>query len=160
MVTSSRDRLIYDCNVYLQYLLNERGPAGRCVELVRQRAVEAFTSDAVILELRELPAKLAHVHSSKVNDVTVAGLVDLLHRRATHVADVPPRYAHPVDPDDSCYVDLALAAGADLVVSRDNHLLNLTNPAKPWSAEFRARFPHLRVLRPDAYLADRAARGV
>ena len=32
------------------------------------------------------------------------------------------------------------------------HLLNLTNPAKPWSAPFRARFPWLQVMSPEAFL--------
>jgi hypothetical protein len=39
-------------------------------------------------------------------------------------------------------------------VSRDKHLLNLTNPAKRWSADFRARFPQIRVISPEAFLQE------
>ena len=33
-----------------------------------------------------------------------------------------------------------------LIVSRDRHLLGLNDPKKPWSAEFRSRFPGLQVI--------------
>jgi predicted nucleic acid-binding protein len=52
------------------------------------------------------------------------------------------------------YIDLAVAAGAAVITSRDKHLLNLTNPAKPWSADFRARFPWLRVMSPETFLRE------
>jgi len=39
-------------------------------------------------------------------------------------------------------------------VSRDRHLLNLNNPAKPWSADFRSRFPSLRVFTVEQMLSE------
>ena len=70
------------------------------------------------------------------------------------IQDVPHVFDHPIDPDDSGYVDLALATGTKLIVSRDRHLLGLNNPAKPWSAEFRRRFPEFRVLTPEDLLVQ------
>ena len=84
----------------------------------------------------------------------VADFIAELFPRATYVANVPRAFDHPIDPDDSAYVNLAVAVGAKLIVTRDNHLLNLTNPAKPWSADFRKRFPGIRILQPPDYLAE------
>ena len=42
-----------------------------------------------------------------------------------YVGDIPSVYIHPHDPDDSHYVDLAIATNSTLIVSRDRHLLNL-----------------------------------
>jgi predicted nucleic acid-binding protein len=76
----------------------------------------------------------------------IDALLDELIPTALLLQDVPHVFDHPIDPDDSAYVDLAVAAGATLIVSRDRHLLGLNDPAKPWSADFRRRFPDLKVL--------------
>jgi predicted nucleic acid-binding protein len=70
------------------------------------------------------------------------------------VATVPTLYEHPHDPDDSHYVNLALAAGARLVVSRDRDLLNLMETNRPEGEEFRRRFPELRILDPVEMLRE------
>jgi putative PIN family toxin of toxin-antitoxin system len=153
MSDSSRDKLIYDCNVFLQYLLNRNGPSGRCVNLALEGSVELFVSDAVLDELRELPEKPFCI-SMGITGAVVAEFITELLPRVIYVEDVPDVFVHPIDPDDSAYVNLAIATGAELIVSRDNHLLNLTKHDKPWSAEFRARFPRIRILQPHQYLAD------
>jgi predicted nucleic acid-binding protein len=71
-------RVVFDCNVYAQRLLNPGGPAGKCVDL----------------------------------------------------------------------------AMAQIIVSRDKHLLGLNNPALDWSGDFRARFPGLRILPPQQFLSE------
>lgn len=73
---------------------------------------------------------------------------------ATIVTDVPPVYHHPYDPDDSHYVDLALKAGAQLIVSRDRHLLMLADSARREGQDFQARFPTLRVIDPVQLLRE------
>jgi len=72
---------------------------------------------------------------------------------AEMVDAVPPRYLHPIDPDDSHYIDLALAANAKLIVSWDNHLLSLTDDNVPAGQDFRSRFPELMILSPVQLLA-------
>jgi hypothetical protein len=51
-------------------------------------------------------------------------------------------------------VDLALKAEAQLIVSRDRHLLMLTDPARKEGQDFQARFPTLRILDPVQLLRD------
>ena len=145
-------KVVYDCNVYLQHLLSPAGPASRCVRLAFDGAASLFVSDPVVAELRALPGKPVARRFGLDVDRVERFVSDLL-RRATHLADVPSLYVHPIDPDDSAYVDLALAADARLIVSRDRHLLGLSDPSKPWADDFRRRFPSLRVVTVEGFLA-------
>ena len=153
MSESPHDKVVYDCNVYLQFLFNRNGPSGRCVCLALDGEVELFVSDAVLNELRALPEKPFCARVG-ITEAIVEDFVTELLPRAIYVNDVPKAFEHPIDPDDSDYVNLAIVVGAELIVSRDNHLLNLTNPDKPWSAEFRRQFPAVRVLQPPQFLAE------
>ena len=58
------------------------------------------------------------------------------------------------EPGDAHYINLALAADARLIVSRDKDLLDLMDPAKPEAAEFQGRYPLLRILNPVAFLRE------
>jgi putative PIN family toxin of toxin-antitoxin system len=137
-------RTVLDCMVYAQALLNPRGPAGECLARGAKGEFAIVLSDYVVEEILELPAKLPAKFA--ITEQKVTFLLDELMPTALLVPDVPHVFDQPVDPDDSAYVDLAVAAGAKLIVSRDRHLLGLIDPRKPWSAEFRRRFPELNVL--------------
>jgi uncharacterized protein len=67
------------------------------------------------------------------------------------IADVPGQFQYDRDPKDEPYVDLALAAQAVYLVSRDKDLLELTA-----DEGFRERFPGLMVLDPAALLREMA----
>lgn len=63
--------------------------------------------------------------------------------------DVPEVALLARDPKDEPYINLALAAGAAFLVSRDNDLLDLmTDP------EFRGRFPGLQIVDPATLLRE------
>ena len=94
-----------------------------------------------------MPAKFT------ITDEQVNAFLDELIPTTLLIQNAPHIFDHPIDPDDSPYIDLALASGGNLVVSRDRHLLGLKNPAKPWSADFRRRFPDFKVLTPEELLA-------
>jgi len=146
-------KVVFDCNIFAQALMNPIGPAGACVQAAFDDQVTLFIADFVISEIREIPNKptpaKAGVTLKKVED-----LVQMLLAKAEFVSEVPPVFIHPIDPDDSDYVNLALAVDAKLIVSRDRHLLNLNNPAKPWSANFRARYPDMRIISAERLLGE------
>ena len=112
-----------------------------------------LVSEWVIQEIGELPDK-GPLRGLGVTEERVAGLIATLGDVAVRIDRPTAVFEHPIDEDDSGYVNLAIAGAADVIVSRDKHLLNLMNPAKPWSADFRARFPQIRVLAPDAFLQE------
>ena len=65
---------------------------------------------------------------------------------------MPSVFEYERDPDDAHYVNLALAANARLIVSRDNDLLALGDQSKLDGRDFAKRFPTLSILTPPAFL--------
>lgn len=101
-------------------------------------------SPQVIAEVLELPLKAPARYA--VTDEKVSTFLAALVPSCLSVDLVPHVFDHPIDPDDSGYVDLAIAAGASAIVSRDKHLLGLVDTRKPWSADFRTAYPNLKVV--------------
>ena len=62
-------------------------------------------------------------------------------------------FDYPRARQDEPYVDLAVAANADFLVSRDKDLLTLTTDHSLIAKQFRQRFRRLRILNPVAFLA-------
>ena len=56
---------------------------------------------------------------------------------------MPLVFAYPRDPKDEPYINLAIAADADYLTSRDNDLLDLMQ-----DPDFTTRFPGIQVLDP------------
>ena len=77
-----------------------------------------------------------------------------MREAGTLIEIIPEVYRHPIDPDDSHYVNLALACNAKLLVSRDNHLLNLMDPKRPEGRDFLNSFPTIEILPPESLLKE------
>lgn len=138
-MTPAGPNVVYDCNIFVQSLINLNGPAGRCVQKAKEGHVFLFIWPYVLSEIREI-----HLKTPAKYGIT-AEQTDELARAigsiATLVTDVPEVYRHPYDPDDSHYVNLAFKVDARLIVSRDRHLLMLADPARKEAQDFKARSP-------------------
>jgi putative PIN family toxin of toxin-antitoxin system len=145
------EKVVLDCVVFAQALINPKGPAAACLNYAQQGRLAVYVSDYVIQEIRELPAKI-HPRFG-VTSERVEGLLGELAKFAQVVEQVAAIYAHPIDPDDSHYVNLALAADAKLIASRDRHLLDLMDPSKAHARDFQTRFPSLLITTPDQLVA-------
>jgi putative PIN family toxin of toxin-antitoxin system len=140
--------VVFDCVVYLQAVAGPSGPAARLLGLLEAGRFTLYVSDHVLAEVREvLERPRVRAKNPAVTDETTRELLDRLARIATKVADVPSLFSLPRDPDDEPYVNLALAADADYLVTRDRDLLDLMN-----DPGFRASHPRLIILNPVALL--------
>ena len=143
-------RAVLDCTILAQALINPNGPAGECVERSTRGEYSMVISEFVIREVLELSEKIPARYSITPEKIKIF-LRELLPS-AQVIEKVPNVFDHPIDPDDSHYVNLALAADAFLIVSRDRHLLGLNDPQKSWSAEFRKKFPQIKILQVEKML--------
>ncbi|MGL4512429.1 MAG: putative toxin-antitoxin system toxin component, PIN family [Lacipirellulaceae bacterium] len=149
---SRRERVVFDCNVYFQALISPNGPAGRLFAMAAVRRVHLFASAYVLNELRELTADERIQKKYRLAAELLGEFFDSIGAAATVVESVPRVFEFPRDPDDAHYVDLALAAGAKLIVSRDKDLLSLADGTSPEGSDFHRRFPGLAVLTPTELL--------
>ena len=142
--------VVFDCMIYAQAMISGAGSAAACFEQVRSHGLRLVWSDYVLQEVRELPPKLPP--RLKLTPQRVEAFIDEIAPLAIQVTLIADLFANPFDPDDSHYVNLALAAGADIITSRDADLLNLMDDKRPEGREFQLRFPQLRILPPEQLL--------
>lgn len=150
---TATERVVFDCNVYFQALISPLGPAGQLFTQAAAKRLELFISEYVLAELRELTAEVRIQSKYKLTQEVLDEFFDKVSLAATLVDAVPSVFEFPRDPDDAHYVDLAIAASAKLIVSRDKDLLSLADATSPEGQDFHARFPDLAILTPSELLA-------
>lgn len=87
-----------------------------------------------------------------LDEERIEAFIHRLAFRATLIRDVPRTFEYPRARQDEPYVDLAAAADAEYLVSRDTDLLALATDHSILGKEFRQRFPRLSVVNPVAFL--------
>jgi putative PIN family toxin of toxin-antitoxin system len=121
--------------------------------LAESKRVRLYSSEYCVAEIREVASRTQLREKFRITDDRLERFIERLRLTAEFVADVPERYVHPTDPDDSHYVNLAAATNAHLVVSRDGDLLRLPTANDAIGREFRRLFPSMLVMRPEEFLA-------
>ena len=147
-------RAVFDCNTFLQALSSTHGPAGRCVQLAIAGEVDLYISPALLQELREVTGRPKVILKLRLVEERVQEFFDSIEIAATLLEGFPEPFVYRRDADDEHYVNLALAARARLIVSRDKDLLDLMDLTKPEAAEFQKQFPFLRILNPLEFLNE------
>jgi len=131
--------------------MSDTGPSAACLALARSNRVLLFWSEYTLREIRGLPVKLPS--KFKVTADRVEAFVPTIGKFAELIDPVPPVYINPLDVNDSPYIDLALAASADLITPWDQHLRGLMDPSTSAGQDFLNRFPQLHILSPVELLA-------
>lgn len=150
-------RAVYDCNTVLQGAARATGPAAACLQLVEAERVRLCLSPEVRAELRDvlLRPKLRRKFPVLTPE-WVETVLGRLEERAELFSEVPRVVELPRDPEDEPYLNLAIAAGARYLVTRDRDLLDLMDRSRPEGEAFRARFPDLLILDPVSFLRELA----
>ena len=153
MIRDAMTEAVFDCMVYLQAIINENGPAAAVLRAVREDRVLLFHSAEIVSELRDVLSRPILRHKfPRLTDERVEALLQLALEKGVSVQNVPPEFTYARDPKDEKYINLALIAKVDCIVSRDNDLLDLMDETRRDGREFRARFPMLSILDPVAFL--------
>jgi putative PIN family toxin of toxin-antitoxin system len=149
-----RPRVVFDCNVLIQAISNEAGPAGQALGLLEQNRIEVCVSRAVLKELRAvLQYPTVREKLPDMNDERIESFIQRLAFRATLLRQVRHVFDYPRARQDEPYIDLAAAARANYLISRDTDLLSLGTAPSLAAKQFRQRYPRLRILNPVAFLA-------
>jgi putative PIN family toxin of toxin-antitoxin system len=146
-------RVVFDCMVFLQGAARESGPAAACVRLAEEGFVQLCLSQEVLDEVRDVLSrpKLQRKFPALTPE-RVAAFLEAVCRDAVLLEEVPPAVTLDRDPKDEKYLNLAVAAGAQVLVSRDNDLLDLQSESNPVGRTFREQYPHIRILDPVEFL--------
>lgn len=143
-----RPRAVFDCNTLLQAVVSPNGPAAHCLAMVEEGRVTLVTSQAVLAEARDVlnrPFVRDRLPPTPLEQVNA--FIDRIRRSSIYYREVPEGPPYERDLKDQPYMDLAVAAAADYLVTRDKDLLSLAAaqatplepPANPNAAGVRPR---------------------
>ena len=149
-------RVVFDSVIYVQALINRRGPAAECMERVKSGEIALFTSDALLEEARNVPLRPQLTRRfSQLTPERVDALMELIQSLAFHIPRPPKVFSLPRDPKDEMCIDLAVAASAHYLVTwNERHLTYLMKRDTPEGKLFCQRFPTLSILDPPALLGE------
>lgn len=117
-------RVVLDTNTVISGLLWD-GPASHLLVAARQQQIELITSAVLLDELLDVLPRQKFSRKLQAAGLTVPQLVHRYGLLARQVipADITARVA--ADPDDDAVLACALAAGAELIVTGDAHILTV-----------------------------------
>jgi len=146
-------RVVFDCNVLLQAAAREKSVAAKCLKLAESGLVQLFVSRETLAEVEDvLDRPGIRSHFPDLSDEIVGAFLKRLQKHSVLVRLVPQEFSYPRDEDDEPYLNLAVAAGANFIVSRHRDLLDLMTGYADECKEFRQRFRTLKVVEPVAFL--------
>jgi len=147
--------VVFDCDVLLQAAARKTGPAAACLCLAEKGFVRLYLSEEILTEISDVLSRpQVRVQFPELTDAIVEEFLDHLRHTAHAVGRVPRRFTDQRDVDDECYINLAIEANADYLVSRDRDLLDLMTGHNDVCKDFRRRFRQLKVVEPLAFLKE------
>lgn len=146
---AKKPRVVFDCNVLLQAVARQKGPAARCLTLAEKGLVQLFVSKKSLLEIEDvLNRPEVRAHFPDLSDEIAGAFLKRLRNFSDFVSNVPKTFRYLRDEDDESYINLAVEVSADFIVSRDRDLLDLMTGHTDDCKEFRQRFRTLKVIEP------------
>jgi putative PIN family toxin of toxin-antitoxin system len=144
---------VFDCNTYLQSVVRRNSPAGLCFQLAEKRIIKLFIGKDVLAELEDVLNR-PHIRERFVNltDERIEEFLGSLKKIATFVRNIPKVFSLPRDVDDEVYINLAVEAEADFIVTRDRDLIDLMSDYDIESKMFRRKFRPLKIVQPLEFL--------
>jgi putative PIN family toxin of toxin-antitoxin system len=145
-------RAVYDCMIFLQAASNPQR-VHSTFRLVQSGEVTLFVSAEILAEIRDVLTRPKHTQKfPALNAENVSRFLFELVNTSTLIDQVPDAFIVSRDPKDSKYVNLAIAASAQFLVSWDPHLLALMNEQTFEGSQFRRQYPSLQILDPVRFI--------
>jgi putative PIN family toxin of toxin-antitoxin system len=146
---TDKPRVVFDCNVLLQAAARAKSVAARCLNLAESGLIQICVSREVLAEAEDvLNRPEIRAHFPDLSDEIVGAFLKRLEKLSVLVRPFQKKFSYSRDEDDEPYLNLAVTAGADFIISRDRDLLDLMTGHTDECKEFRQRFRPLRVIEP------------
>jgi len=121
-------RVVIDTNVLVSALLSKKGTPARVLDAWRERKFLVITSEEAFLEVERVLEELASTEKYVISNEDIASILNLLRKDAILVpGQIDTKGAIPHDPDDKKFLSIALEGEANIIISGDKHLLDLTS---------------------------------
>lgn len=147
-------RVVFDCNLFVQGIANRNSPARKALRLFFNGEISLFVSEPIIREVRDvLNRPEVRKLLPAINDRIVNAFLTKLEAKAILITNVPEEFHYERDPDDEMYINLAIVAEATYLVSRDKDLLDLMTTPTDIARQFRLRYPFLRIMKAEEFIA-------
>lgn len=115
--------------------------------------ITLFISEEILAEIEDvLTRPLLQAKFSLLTEERIERLLEILSQKAILIKNVPRVFSYSRDPKDEKYINLAVEARADYIVSRDRDLLDLMSDFTDEAKEFRQRFRPLKIIEPLEFL--------
>jgi putative PIN family toxin of toxin-antitoxin system len=120
-------RVVLDTNQFISSLLVRQGLPAQVLDAWRRREFLLVTSPAIIAEIRSTLNYPRIRRKYPLTDDDVERLIALLEQDALVISgEIEVTGAVPADPADDIVLACAIEGRADLIVSGDRHLLDLS----------------------------------
>jgi putative PIN family toxin of toxin-antitoxin system len=115
-------RVVVDTNVFISSLLNTEGNPRKVIDLWRFEKITLCISKEILAEYFAVLGRFGMSEEPEGGE-----LVQLFQKRYNQVflTSVPTILAISEDPADNKFIECAVAADAEYIISGDRHLLNL-----------------------------------
>lgn len=141
--------VVFDTGVILQAVISTGGPAAQLLRLFDEADLLLYVSTELLEEIEEvLRRPSVRNKNPHYSDQDIENLIERLVTRGNLIPTLTSHFTLERDREDDHIINLALEAGVEYLISRDKDLLDLMN-----DAEFRSRYPHLKILDPVAFLS-------
>lgn len=141
--------------IFVQGAARTKNPANACFALVEEGIIELYLSLQTLAEIEDVLTRLKlRKRFPTLTDEMVEEFLTDVKNKAIMLKSVPSVFNYPRDPKDEKYINLAVEAQADYIVSRDKDLLDLMMGYTDECKEFRRRFRPLKVIDPTDFLKE------
>ncbi len=118
-------RVVVDTGVLISALIYARGPVGKVLELIREGEITPLYNEVTLLELVDVLQRPRFRKKIKIHQDEISFLLRLLRLRGEAVFDAPEIHVCR-DPKDDVFIGIALKGQAEVVISGDRDLLDIT----------------------------------
>jgi putative PIN family toxin of toxin-antitoxin system len=146
-----KTRVVFDCMIFLQAAAAPHR-VHSCFAAARDYDLEVCLSADTLAEIRDVLSRPAlRAKFPALTSAAVASFLSGVVAQSTMISDIEPRCALPRDPKDEKWLDLAIAAAAKYLITRDRDLLDLMANPSDCPSLFAAN-PSLEIIDPSALL--------